>query len=139
MAQNVQLPGAQVTKRSPWGVWGLSLITFGIYGLVWWHRINREMRDVSAGVGQPFDNDPNKAVLALFPGGILIVPAILTWLHTARRVNAGGARFETITPSAISPQRRSAWSPIAAVRIGTLGRRGVSSSWMPSAENILPA
>jgi hypothetical protein len=59
-------------------------------------------------------------------------------IATARRVNAVGTRLEMITPSAISPQRRSACSPIAAVRIGTFPRRGVKSSCTPSAENALP-
>jgi hypothetical protein len=31
--------------RSPFGVWGLSIITLGIYYLVWWYKINSELRD----------------------------------------------------------------------------------------------
>lgn len=88
MAQNITLGGVAVTRRNPWGVWALSLITFGIYGIVWWAKINREMRDYSAAAGQPLGNDPTKAVLALIPGGMVVVPAILTYVHTARRVRA---------------------------------------------------
>src|SRR5207247_1880013 len=44
-------------------------------------------------------------------------------IPTARRVNAGGARFEMITPSASSPHRRSACSPIAAGSLGRAVRR----------------
>ena len=36
MAEPVRFGGVEVTKRNPWGVWGLTLITFGIYGIVWW-------------------------------------------------------------------------------------------------------
>src|SRR5690606_12821203 len=31
--------------RSPLGVWLLALITFGVYGLVWYYKVNRELRD----------------------------------------------------------------------------------------------
>jgi len=88
MAEELVLRGAQVKLRHPWGVWGLAVITLGIYGLVYWYKINREMRDYSAAVGRPLGNDPANAVLALFPGGIIIVPAIITYVHTARRVRA---------------------------------------------------
>lgn len=36
-------------QRSPWGVWWLSLITFGIYYLVWYVRINKEIALMSHG------------------------------------------------------------------------------------------
>ncbi|MGB0730681.1 MAG: DUF4234 domain-containing protein [Miltoncostaeaceae bacterium] len=65
--------------------WLLLVVTLGIYGLFHWYYINREMRDVSAAMGTPFGNAPGMSVLALFPGGILIVPAIWTWVTTARR------------------------------------------------------
>jgi hypothetical protein len=65
--------------------WLLLVVTLGIYGLFHWYYINREMRDVSAAMGRPFGNAPGMSVLALFPGGILIVPAIWTWVTTARR------------------------------------------------------
>lgn len=31
--------------RNPWGVWLLSLITIGIYPLIWYFKINKELRD----------------------------------------------------------------------------------------------
>ena len=36
----------RVKLRSPWAVALLPFITLGIYHLVWWYRINREMRDL---------------------------------------------------------------------------------------------
>ena len=59
--------------------------TLGIYGLFHWYFINREMRDLSGALGRPFGNSPGLSVLALFPGGFLVVPAIWTWVTTARR------------------------------------------------------
>lgn len=85
MADLIQLRGVPVKRRGPVVTWLLVLITFGIYGLFHWYFINREMRDVSAALGRPFGNSPGLSVLALFPGGLLIVPAIWTWVTTARR------------------------------------------------------
>ncbi len=34
-------------KRSPWGVWWLSVITLGVYYLVWYVKINKELRRAS--------------------------------------------------------------------------------------------
>jgi hypothetical protein len=42
-----------IRKQGPWGLWWLTGLTFGIYYVVWYHRINRELcsvlgRDVPA-------------------------------------------------------------------------------------------
>lgn len=36
-----------VRQQSPWGVWWLSVLTLGIYYLVWYHRINTEVAAVT--------------------------------------------------------------------------------------------
>ena len=95
MADDVIAAGAQVKIRHPWGAWLLSIITLGIYGLVWWYKINRELRDYSAGKGQPFENDPALSLLALFPGGLIIVPPFVTNWTTPSRV----ARAQTMSGS----------------------------------------
>jgi len=86
VAESLTIGGVDVKIRHPWGAWALSLITLGIYGLVWWYKINRELRDYSAALGKPLDNDPTLSVLALFPGGIVIVPAIWTNWTTPERI-----------------------------------------------------
>ena len=62
MAEDVLIEGQTFRKRSPWGVWGLTLVTIGIYGFVWYYKINDEarryLRDDSI--------RPGLAVLALF-------------------------------------------------------------------------
>ncbi|MCU0309022.1 MAG: DUF4234 domain-containing protein [Thermoleophilia bacterium] len=88
MAEEIQFQGALVKRRNPWGVWLLSLITLGVYGVVFWYKINREMRDYSAAAGKPLDNDPVNAVLAVTLGALVIVPAVISWVHTARRARA---------------------------------------------------
>jgi hypothetical protein len=86
MAEELTVRGAQVKIRHPWGAWGLALITLGIYALVWWYKINRELRDYSAAAGHPLGNDPAKSVLALFPGAFIIVPPFWTNWTTPTRV-----------------------------------------------------
>lgn len=83
--EDITVQGVGVRKRGPVVTWLLVFVTIGIYGLFHWYYINREMRDVSAALGNPFDNRPGRSVLALFPGGLLIVPAIWTWVTTSRR------------------------------------------------------
>lgn len=84
-AEDITVRGVRAKTRGPVITWLLLVVTLGIYGLFHWYYINREMRDVSAAMGTPFGNAPGMSVLALFPGGILIVPAIWTWVTTARR------------------------------------------------------
>ena len=91
MAYEMQLRQSQdrVKIRSPWAAALLPLITLGIYHLVWWYRINREMRDYGKAKGYDLGQNPTNSVLALFPGGIIIVPALITyWRGTKRAMGA---------------------------------------------------
>src|SRR5262245_33306811 len=88
MAEELRIGSAHVKERSPLGVWVLIVVTLGIYGLVHWYKINREMRDYSQEAGAPLGNDPALSLLALFPGGIILVPAIWTWVTTTERAQA---------------------------------------------------
>jgi hypothetical protein len=86
MAEEVVFQGAEVKIRHPWGVWALGIITLGIYHLVWWYKINRELRDYSAMVGQPLGNDPTMSLLAVFPGSLVIIPPFWTIVTTSARI-----------------------------------------------------
>jgi quinol-cytochrome oxidoreductase complex cytochrome b subunit len=44
MAEIVTIDGKQYKKRSPFGAWLLIFPTFGIYLLVWFYKINKELR-----------------------------------------------------------------------------------------------
>ena len=44
MAEMVTIDGQVYTKRNPLGVLGLTVITIGIYGFVWYYKINDEIR-----------------------------------------------------------------------------------------------
>src|SRR3954451_9882586 len=88
MAYEMQLRQSQdrVKIRSPWAAALLPLITLGIYHLVWWYRINREMRDYGKAKGYDLGQNPTNSVLALFPGGLIIVPALITYWRGTKRV-----------------------------------------------------
>jgi hypothetical protein len=93
MAEEVQIQGspegAQAKIRSPLGVAVLSVVTLGIYVLFWWYYINREMIQLGRAKGSDeFGDSPGKSVLALFPGALVIVPAVMTLINTSKRTQA---------------------------------------------------
>ena len=87
MAEIVTIEGQQFKKRSPWGVWGLILVTIGIYGFVWYYKINKEakayLRDESI--------RPGISVLAVTLGALILVPALISYYKTGERI----ARMES--------------------------------------------
>jgi hypothetical protein len=64
--------------RSPWGVWFLTLITLGIYGLYWWFKANEEVGNYDASI----DVNPTLSTLALF----VPVCNIVTIFRTGGRI-----------------------------------------------------
>jgi hypothetical protein len=75
--------------RSPLAVAILSIVTIGIYLVFWWYFVNREMADLGRARGtDELGDNPALSTLALFPGGLLIVPAVWTTVTTFRRVQA---------------------------------------------------
>jgi hypothetical protein len=88
MAEEVQIAGTSSTAkvRNPLGTVALSIITIGVYYLFWWYFINREMRDLGRARNADLGQNPTNSVLALFPGSIIIVPALVTLWTTSERV-----------------------------------------------------
>ncbi len=88
MAYEMKIRGteSEVKVRSPWAAALLPLITLGIYHLVWWYRINRELRDYGQAKGYDLGQNPTNSLLALFPGGLIIVPALITYWRGVKRV-----------------------------------------------------
>jgi hypothetical protein len=91
-APEVQLKNAPDTKiklRNPVTVLLLDLVTIGIYGLFWWYYVNREMAELGRAKGTTdLGTNPMNSVLAIFPGALIIVPAIITMINTGKRVKA---------------------------------------------------
>jgi hypothetical protein len=89
MAQEVQIPNtaAKAKIRNVVAVPVLAIVTIGVYLVFWWYFVNREMADYgrARGTGDLGDN-PGKSTLALFPGALIIVPAVWTTVTTFQRV-----------------------------------------------------
>jgi hypothetical protein len=91
MAEEVQIAGTSevAKKRSPWGVFGLSLITLGIYHFFWWYYVNKEMVELGKAKGtDELGDSPGKSVLALIPGFLLIVPPFVSYYRGVQRMQA---------------------------------------------------
>jgi hypothetical protein len=88
MAEELQIKGTQdqVKIRSPWAAALLPIITLGIYHIVWWYKINRELRDYGRAKGVDLGQNPTNSLLAVFPGGLIIVPALITYWRGGKRI-----------------------------------------------------
>jgi hypothetical protein len=84
--------------RNPWGVWLLALVTLGIYGVVWYYKVNRETKDYDPQVVV----NPGMSVIALLFGWLLCgIPTFVSIYCTGVRIamaqRAAGAP-ETCVP-----------------------------------------
>lgn len=89
MAEQVQIAGTDKTAkiRSPWAPALLPFITLGIYSIFWYYYINREMRDYGrAHNTTELGDSPGMSVLAVTLGALIIVPAIISVIHTFQRI-----------------------------------------------------
>lgn len=69
-------------RRNPVAVWLLTIVTFGIYGLVWYYKINREARDMGQGTS------PGTSLLAITLGAFILVPPFVSIYNTGDRIAA---------------------------------------------------
>ena len=91
MAQQIEIAGTGATAkvRNVVAVALLPFVTFFIYLICWWYFINRELADYGRAKGtSELGDSPGMSTLALFPGALLIVPAIWTTVTTFKRVQA---------------------------------------------------
>ena len=88
MAYEMKIRGTEheVKVRSPWAVALLPIVTLGIYHLVWWYKINKELKEYGEAKGHDLGQNPTNSVLALFPGGIIIIPALITYWRGTKRI-----------------------------------------------------
>jgi uncharacterized protein DUF4234 len=90
MAEEVQIAGteARAKIRSPWAAALLPIVTLGIYYFVWYYKINREMADLGRAHDKTDElgDSPGTSLLAVTLGALIIVPAILSTIHTAQRI-----------------------------------------------------
>jgi Domain of unknown function (DUF4234) len=83
MAEVLVVDGTTVTKRSPTGVWLLTMVTLTVYWSVWYYKINDEAR-------RYLHDDsikPWMSVLAIVPGFLLLfIPVLISAYRTGRRI-----------------------------------------------------
>ena len=91
MAEEVQIAGTNevAKKRNPLGVFGLTLITIGIYHIFWWYYVNKEMVELGRAKGtDELGDNPGNSVLALVPGFLIIVPPLVSYYRGVQRMQA---------------------------------------------------
>lgn len=90
MAFELQIRDSEdrVKIRSPWAAALLPIITLGIYHLVWWYRVNKELADFGRARGYDLGQNPTMSLLAVFPGGLIIVPALVSYWRGTQRMQA---------------------------------------------------
>ena len=89
MADLVRLPGtdAEAKIRNPVLVVVWSLLTLGIYGIVWYYKVNKELAELGRAKGtEELGTSPGTSVLAVTLGAIVIVPAIISMINTYKRI-----------------------------------------------------
>src|SRR4051794_17512289 len=99
MARVVQIGGgaARAKIRHPLVSFALVFITFGIYHLVWYYKINRELRDLGIATGHEdrLGRSPLTPLLAIPFGWLILVPPFVSFYRTLRRIEAGQELRET--------------------------------------------
>ncbi|MCX6385773.1 MAG: DUF4234 domain-containing protein [Solirubrobacterales bacterium] len=96
MAEQVQIVGteAQGKIRNPLGVIGLTIITFGIYALVWYYKINKEMAAMGRAQNtSELGESPGTSLLAVTLGWFLIIPPFVSTYRTCQRINKSSRTF----------------------------------------------
>jgi hypothetical protein len=88
MAYEMKIRGTEqeVKVRNPWAVALLPFVTFGIYHVVWWYRINKELKAYGEAKGYDLGQNPTNSLLALFPGFLIIVPPLVSYWRGTKRV-----------------------------------------------------
>jgi hypothetical protein len=94
VAEQLQVGRTTVKLRNPFLVFVWSLLTLGIYYLVWYYKINRELRDAGG-----IDVSPGVALIAISLGWLIIVPPFVSWYRTFLRI-AEAQRASGVTSEA---------------------------------------
>ena len=90
MAYDINIGNTRTTVRvqQPWSVAVLSILTLGIYSVVWYYKVNREMRDFGSASGDRdlAGSNPVRSVLAVTIGNWLVIPAMVSYVRMVGRV-----------------------------------------------------
>ncbi len=88
MGREIEAYGARVRVRRPLAVVGLTVVTLGVYGVVWYYRVNVELRDFGGAYRDRrlAGSSPRRSALAVAPGIVLLVPPIVSLARFVGRV-----------------------------------------------------
>jgi hypothetical protein len=99
MSRVVRIGGtsAKAKIRHPLVAFALVFPTLGIYYLVWYYKVNRELRDLGRATGQEtrLGRHPFTSLLAISVGWLLLVPPFVSFYRTLQRIEAAQEIRET--------------------------------------------
>src|SRR4051812_31803953 len=104
MADEVQIQGTnEIGKiRNPLGIIGLAIITFGIYGFVWYYKVNKELAAIGQAKGtEECGTNPMTSLLAVTLGAFILVPPFVSAYKFCTRLSAD--ERVTGTPPGMEP------------------------------------
>ncbi len=93
MAEDIQIAGTPYLGklRNPLAVIGLTIITLGIYGIVWYYKVNKELADIGEARGTAqLGTSPVTSLLAVLIGWIVIIPPFVSVYGTCNRLHRAG-------------------------------------------------
>lgn len=91
MAQSVQIPGTQENAKicNVVGVGALAFFFSLIYLWIFWYRVNKELATYGQSKGtEECGTSPGKSLLAVSLGALIVVPAIISFFKTHKRLVA---------------------------------------------------
>jgi hypothetical protein len=98
MAEVVQITGTSYEgkKRNIFAPIGLSIITLGIYGLVWYYKTNKELAEIGRAHGtEELGTSPGVSLLAVTFGALIIVPPFVSYFKFFKRQQAAAELLGT--------------------------------------------
>lgn len=90
MAEEVQIAGTESRAkiRNPLAPALLPFVTFGVYALVWYYRVNKELAEMGrARNTDELGTNPMTSLMAVMFGWIIIVPPFISYYNTWKRAN----------------------------------------------------
>ena len=128
MSQDHVVDQVTVKEQGLLAVLGLTVITLGIYGLFWYYRITREMRDIGAARGDAelAAVNPTMSTIALF-----VPVANLIAIHrTGRRIQ----RTQTLTGATADYSMAVHWILVLFTGLWSLySQHALNGAWMRAA------
>ncbi|MFC9768100.1 DUF4234 domain-containing protein [Rhodococcus jostii] len=97
----IQAEGSIIRRQGAWGLWWLTVITFGIYYLIWFERISGELADFTGAEREGWTR---------WWSQIIPIYGLIALSRTAKRLNQAHASVNS--PVRVSPVVTWLWSPI---------------------------